>query len=279
MKELLQTLRPGNVDFHLANQIDPKRLPSHIAIIMDGNGRWARERNYPRIMGHRAGVNAVRTVAETCAQMGVEVLTLYAFSVENWKRPRHEVEALWVLLRHYLRRELPTLMKNDIQLSAIGRIESLPETVQAELRRAMEATARNRGMRLNLAINYGGRTEIVDAVNAMIENARLEGNLESLEVTEDAISSHLYTGGLCDPDLLIRTSGEMRVSNFLLWQIAYTELYVTETLWPDFSRTQLLDAVLEYQSRERRFGGVMRSSAPPAEETALLLEEMELPSR
>lgn len=279
MKELLQTLRPGNVDFHLANQIDPKRLPSHIAIIMDGNGRWARERNYPRIMGHRAGVNAVRTVAETCAQMGVEVLTLYAFSVENWKRPRHEVEALWVLLRHYLRRELPTLMKNDIQLSAIGRIESLPETVQAELRRAMEATARNRGMRLNLAINYGGRTEIVDAVNAMIENARLEGNLESLEVTEDAISSHLYTGGLCDPDLLIRTSGEMRVSNFLLWQIAYTELYVTETLWPDFSRTQLLDAVLEYQSRERRFGGVMRSSAPPAEEAALLLEEMELPSR
>lgn len=279
MKELLQTLRPGNVDFHLANQIDPKRLPSHIAIIMDGNGRWARERNYPRIMGHRAGVNAVRSIAETCAQMGVEVLTLYAFSVENWKRPRHEVEALWVLLRHYLKRELPTLMKNDIQLSAIGRIESLPETVQEELRRAMEATARNRGMRLNLAINYGGRTEIVDAVNAMIENARLEGNLESLEVTEDAISSHLYTGGLCDPDLLIRTSGEMRVSNFLLWQIAYTELYVTETLWPDFSRTQLLDAVLEYQSRERRFGGVIRSSAPAAEETALLLEELELPSR
>jgi undecaprenyl diphosphate synthase len=279
MKELLQTLRPGNVDFHLANQIDPKRLPSHIAIIMDGNGRWARERNYPRIMGHRAGVNAVRSVAETCAQMGVEVLTLYAFSVENWKRPRHEIEALWVLLRHYLRRELPTLMKNDIQLSAIGRIESLPETVQQELSRALGATARNRGMRLNLAINYGGRTEIVDAVNAMIENARLEGNLDSLEVTEEAISSHLYTGGLGDPDLLIRTSGEMRVSNFLLWQIAYTELYVTETLWPDFSRTQLLDAVLAYQSRERRFGGVIRSSAPPAEETALLLEELELPSR
>lgn len=279
MKELLQALRPGNLDWQLANQIDPQRLPSHIAIIMDGNGRWARQRNFPRIMGHRAGVNAVRSVAETCAQMGVEVLTLYAFSVENWKRPRHEIEALWVLLRHYLRRELPTLMKNDIQLSAIGRIESLPEAVQDELQRTLEATARNRGMRLNLAINYGGRTEIVDAVNAMIENARLEGNLESLEVTEESISSHLYTSGLCDPDLLIRTSGEMRVSNFLLWQIAYAELYVTETLWPDFSRTELLEAVVSYQSRERRFGGVLRSSAPAAEETALLLEELELPSR
>jgi undecaprenyl diphosphate synthase len=279
MKELLQALRPGNLDWQLANQIDPQRLPSHIAIIMDGNGRWARQRNFPRIMGHRAGVNAVRSVAETCAQMGVEILTLYAFSVENWKRPRHEIEALWVLLRHYLRRELPTLMKNDIQLSAIGRIESLPEAVQDELQRTLEATARNRGMRLNLAINYGGRTEIVDAVNAMIENARLEGNLESLEVTEESISSHLYTSGLCDPDLLIRTSGEMRVSNFLLWQIAYAELYVTETLWPDFSRTELLEAVVSYQSRERRFGGVLRSSAPAAEETALLLEELELPSR
>jgi undecaprenyl diphosphate synthase len=277
MKELLQTLRPGNVDWHLANQIDPKRLPSHIAIIMDGNGRWARERNYPRIMGHRAGVNAVRSVAESCAQMGVEVLTLYAFSVENWKRPRHEVEALWVLLRHYLRRELPTLMKNDIRLSAIGRIDSLPESVQADLRRTVEATARNSGMRLNLAINYGGRTEIVDAVNAILETARVQGNLESFAVTEQAIASHLYTCGMGDPDLLIRTSGEMRLSNFLLWQIAYTELYVTETLWPDFSRTQLLDAVLEYQSRERRFGGVLRPSAPPTEAADLLLEELESP--
>ncbi len=279
MKELLQALTPGELDWQLANQIDPKRLPSHIAVIMDGNGRWARQRSFPRIMGHRAGVNSVRSVAETSAQMGVEVLTLYAFSVENWKRPRHEVEALWVLLRHYLRRELPTLIKNDIQLSAIGRIESLPSAVQDDLQRVVDATARNRGMRLNLAINYGGRTEIVDAVNAMIENARLEGTLDSLEVTEDTLSSHLYTGGLCDPDLLIRTSGEMRVSNFLLWQIAYAELYVTETLWPDFSRTQLLEAVLEYQSRERRFGGVLRSSAPAAEETALLMEELELRSR
>ena len=278
MKELLQALTPGDRDWALASQIDPKRLPSHIAIIMDGNGRWARQRNFARIFGHRAGVNAVRITVETCAQMGVQALTLYAFSVENWKRPRHEVEGLWRLLRYYLKRELPNLMKNDIQLVAIGRIESLPGMVQEELQQVMRATGRNRGMRLNLAINYGGRTELVDAVNAMIDNARLDGTLDSLEVTEKAISSHLYTAGLHDPDLLIRTSGEMRVSNFLLWQIAYAELYVTETLWPDFNRANLLEAILDFQSRERRFGGVIRPSGPSIEETGALLEEMEIPS-
>jgi undecaprenyl diphosphate synthase len=280
MKELLQALTPEEPEWRLAIQIDPKRLPSHIAIIMDGNGRWARQRNFPRILGHRAGVSVVRTTAETCAQMDIETLTLYAFSVENWKRPRHEVEGLWRLLRYYLRRELPTLMKNDIQLVAIGRVESLPTPVQDDLQRVMETTSRNRGMRLNLAINYGGRTEIVDAVNAMIDNARLEGTLDSLEVTEDTIASHLYTSGVRDPDLLIRTSGEMRISNFLLWQIAYSELYVTETLWPDFTRMNLLEAVLDYQNRERRFGGIIRHSpASSIDESEFILEELEVPSR
>jgi undecaprenyl diphosphate synthase len=278
MKELPQALTPGDRDWVLASQIDPKRLPSHIAIIMDGNGRWARQRNFARIFGHRAGVNAVRVTVETCAQMGVQTLTLYAFSVENWKRPRHEVEGLWRLLRYYLKRELNNLMKNDIQLVAIGRIESLPGMVQEDLQHVMRTTERNGGMRLNLAINYGGRTELVDAVNAMIDNARLDGTLDSLEVTEKAISSHLYTAGLHDPDLLIRTSGEMRVSNFLLWQIAYAELYVTETLWPDFNRANLLEAILDFQNRERRFGGVIRPSGPPMEETQILLEELEIPS-
>ena len=275
MKELLQALSPGERDWQIATRLDPKRIPAHIAIIMDGNGRWARQRNYPRIMGHKAGVAPVRMVAETCAQLGLEALTLYAFSVENWKRPRHEVEGLWRLLRFYLRRELPTLMRNDIQLMAIGRLESLPGAVQDELQAVMDKTARNRGMRLNLAINYGGRTELVDAVNAMLDNARLEGNLDSLEITEESISAHLYTTGLKDPDLLIRTSGEMRVSNFLLWQIAYAELYVTGTLWPDFTRSELLEAISDFQNRDRRFGGLTLTSPAPIEGSPLLLEEEE----
>lgn len=268
MKELLRLLKPGEHDWRLATQFDPKRLPGHIAVIMDGNGRWARQRNYPRLMGHKAGIASVRMAVETCAQLGIEALTLYAFSVENWKRPRQEVDGLWRLLRIYLRRELDSLMRNDIQLVAIGRLESLPTPVQEELQSVMRRTAQNRGMRLNLAINYGGRTELIDAVNAIVENARNEGNLGALEFTEDAISSHLYTAGLRDPDLLIRTSGEMRISNFLLWQIAYAELYVTEKLWPDFSRTDLLGAILDYQQRERRFGGlahhIQLASDPPA---------------
>jgi undecaprenyl diphosphate synthase len=280
MKELLESLSPGDQEWRLAMQLDPKRLPAHVAVIMDGNGRWARQRNFPRILGHKAGIDPVRTVVETCARLGLEALTLYAFSVENWKRPRHEIEGLWRLLRIYLRREVADLMRNEIQLSAIGRLESLPAAVQAELHDVMNKTAQNRGMRLNLAINYGGRTELVDAVNSMIENARNEGNLESLEITEEAISAHLYTAGLKDPDLLIRTSGEMRLSNFLLWQIAYSELYVTETLWPDFSRQELLEAILDYQNRERRFGGLARNAAMPLEGSSFILEEevLELPT-
>jgi undecaprenyl diphosphate synthase len=277
MKEFLQTLSPGDREWRLAARLDPKRLPAHIAIIMDGNGRWAGQRNYPRILGHKAGINSVRTAVEACAQIGIEALTLYAFSVENWKRPRHEVEGLWRLLRYYLRRELPSLMRNDVQLAAIGRIESLPDSAQAELRNAIQKTASNRGMRLNLAINYGGRTELVDAVNAMLDNARLEGNLDALEITEESIASHLYTAGLKDPDLLIRTSGEMRISNFLLWQIAYAELYVTDTLWPDFGRTDLLEAIAEYQNRDRRFGGLTRNAAALDTATILMEEELELP--
>jgi undecaprenyl diphosphate synthase len=277
MKEFMQVLSPGDRDWRLATRLDPKRLPAHIAIIMDGNGRWARQRNFPRILGHKAGINSVRTVVEACAQLGIEALTLYAFSVENWKRPRHEIEGLWRLLRYYLRRELPSLMRNDIQLVAIGRIESLPAAAQEELQNAIEKTSSNRGMRLNLAVNYGGRTELVDAVNAILDNARLEGNLDAIEITEEAISEHLYTAGLKDPDLLIRTSGEMRLSNFLLWQIAYSELYVTETLWPDFARTDLLEAITEYQNRDRRFGGLPRTATPIETSTLLLGEELELP--
>jgi undecaprenyl diphosphate synthase len=279
MKELLQALGPGERDWEIATQLDAKRIPAHIAIIMDGNGRWARQRNYPRIMGHKAGVDPVRRVVETCAQLGVEALTLYAFSVENWKRPRHEIEGLWRLLGIYLRRELPNLMRNDIQLVAIGRLESLPAPVQAELQAVMRETAQNRGMRLNLAINYGGRTELVDAVNSMLENAKAEGSLEALEITEEGIAEHLYTAGLKDLDLLIRTSGEMRISNFLLWQIAYAELYVTETLWPDFTRAKLLEAIFDFQNRERRFGGLVRASTPSVDASTLLLEQnaLELP--
>ena len=273
MKQLLDSLTPGSREWRVASQLDPNRLPAHVAIIMDGNGRWARQRNYPRILGHKAGIESVRPTVETCAHLRLEALTLYAFSVENWKRPRHEIEGLWRLLRVYLRRELATLMKHDIQLCAIGRLESLPGSVQAELQSVMDRTSQNRGMRLNLAINYGGRTELVDAINAMLENAKHEGNLSSLEITEEAIAAHLYTAGVKDPDLLIRTSGEMRISNFLLWQIAYAELYVTETLWPDFGSWELLEAISDYQSRERRFGGLARNAAPPLESPAEALDD------
>jgi undecaprenyl diphosphate synthase len=257
----------------LALLLDPVRIPRHVAIIMDGNGRWANRRGLPRIAGHRAGVNPVRDCVETCAQMGVEALTLYAFSVENWKRPRTEVDTLWRLLRYYLRRELPELNKNDVVLRVLGRLDALPAKVREEIDYAEERTRRNRGMRLNLAINYSGRAEILDAVNAVLDQARLAGNLDTLRLDEESISSNLYTSDLPDPDLLIRTSGEMRVSNFLLWQIAYAELYVTETLWPDFNRSELMRAFLDFQKRERRFGGLGMKPAPPPAEPAVAEDE------
>jgi undecaprenyl diphosphate synthase len=256
MKDLFDVLKPGSEDWALAKTVDPDRLPAHIAIIMDGNGRWARRRNMPRAAGHRAGVEPVRIAVETCSRLGLQALTLYAFSVENWKRPRAEVDMLWRLLRLYLHRELPEIMRNGVRFTCMGRLDGLPDQVRQEIEIAIDATARNRGMRLNVAINYSGRAELVDAVNAIVEDARLEGRLRDLRIDEAAIASHLYTAGLPDPDLLIRTSGEMRVSNFLLWQIAYAELYVTDTLWPDFRRADLLHAILDYQKRDRRFGGL-----------------------
>lgn len=256
MKDLFEVLKPGSKDWALAESVDRDRLPAHIAIIMDGNGRWARRRGLPRAAGHKAGVEPVRIAVETSSRIGIQALTLYAFSVENWKRPRTEVEYLWRLLSIYLRRELPEIMRHGIRFTCMGRLDGLPLQVRRELENAIEATANNTGMRLNVAINYSGRAELVDAINAIMDDARLEGRLGDLHIDEDTIASRLYTAGLPDPDLLIRTSGEMRISNFLLWQIAYAELYVTDTLWPDFRRADLLHAILEYQKRDRRFGGL-----------------------
>ncbi|HTR35917.1 MAG TPA: isoprenyl transferase [Bryobacteraceae bacterium] len=256
MKALFEVLKPASKDWMLASSIEPERLPAHIAIIMDGNGRWARRRNLPRVAGHKVGMESVRVTVETCNRLGIQALTLYAFSAENWKRPRAEVDTLWRLMRLYLRRELPEILGNGIRLTSMGRLDGLPFQVREELESAIEATANNTGMRLNVALNYSGRAELVDALNAIIEDARLEGRLRDLRVDEQAVARRLYTAGLPDPDLLIRTSGEMRISNFLLWQIAYAELYVTDTLWPDFRRTDLLHAILDYQKRDRRYGGL-----------------------
>jgi len=255
MQALFESLPAGHPDEALARTLNSERLPAHIAIIMDGNGRWARRRGQLRVAGHKAGMRPVRTVIEVCSQMGIRALTLYAFSIENWKRPRTEVEMLWRLLRTYLRLELPEMMRQQIRMNAIGRLDALPSQVHAELLEVLEETSANRGLQVNLAINYGGRAELVDAVKALAEKAR-RGEMTAESIDEAAISAHLYTAGIPDPDLLIRTSGEMRVSNFLLWQIAYAELYVTETLWPDFTRADLLRAILDYQKRDRRFGGL-----------------------
>jgi undecaprenyl diphosphate synthase len=243
----------------MALALDPARIPAHIAIIMDGNGRWARRRGLPRIAGHKVGVSTVRSVVEDCANLGVKALTLYAFSAENWKRPRAEVDMLWRLLRYYLRHELEDLQRNNIRLQSSGHVEALPEVAYEELMAVERATARNQGMRLNLAINYSARIDIVDAVNTVLDEARIEGRLNDLVIDEKMISRRLSTAGLPEPDLLIRTSGEMRISNFLLWQIAYAELYVTDTLWPDFNRAELLRAILDFQGRDRRFGGLSGS--------------------
>src|SRR5437764_2354498 len=228
MKALLESLQPGK-DWDLAQAIDPARLPAHIAIIMDGNGRWAGRRRLPRVAGHKAGIGPVRSTVETCARLGVKALTLYAFSLENWKRPRAEVETLWRLLRYYLKQELPDLQKNDSRLQAIGRLDALPAPVRRELDSAIDATSQNRGLLVNLAINYGGRAEIVDAINSILDMARLEGSLDSLRLDEDLIATSLYTASSPDPDLLIRPSGELRMRNFVRWQIPYAELFVPGT--------------------------------------------------
>jgi undecaprenyl diphosphate synthase len=238
-------------------RLNPDRLPKHIAIIMDGNGRWARRRHLPRVAGHRAGVAAVRSTVETAARIGIPALTLYAFSEENWKkRPRTEVNFLMRLLQRYLRQELPTLNRNNIRLDYIGRQRELAPDVQERMQWAREATADNTGMVLSLALNYSARSELVDAFNSLVQAAARNGGIAHLHVDEEAISRNLYTRHLPDPDLVVRTSGEMRLSNFLLWQLAYAEIFVTDTLWPDFRGVHLLEAIAEYQKRERRYGGL-----------------------
>lgn len=243
-------------DADLQAQIDLKRLPRHIAVIMDGNGRWARKRHLPRIAGHRAGIRAVRQVVESCARLGVPCLTLYAFSVENWKRPRTEVKLLMGLLREYLKKEIAELNQNNIQFGAIGRIGSLPKQVQHDLQETIQKTQANSGLRLTLALNYGGRAELIDAVRSIASQLKQNQTLDPESITEQTLSQHLYTHDLPDPDLLIRTSGEMRLSNFLLWQVAYCEIWVTDILWPDFTERELFEAVIDFQRRERRYGGL-----------------------
>lgn len=242
--------QPGGREDRLLSRLRPDKLPQHIAAIMDGNGRWAKQRHLPRVAGHQAGAEAVRATIETCARLGIRYLTLYAFSAENWKRPASEVSTLMELLGEYLEKELPTLQKNDIVFKPIGRIDQLPQSVWVQLQQVEERTRGGRGMTLIVALNYSGRLELVDAMNRLLERGA------KAPVGEADIEAHLYAPGIPDPDLLIRTSGEMRVSNFLLWQIAYSEIYVTHVLWPDFREANLLEALLEYQRRERRYGGI-----------------------
>ena len=230
-------------------------LPTHVAVIMDGNGRWAKQRGLPRVEGHRNGVESVRAVVRAAGEVGIKYLTLYAFSVENWNRPQDEVDALMKYLVHYLKTETPELNKNNVRLEVIGQIYRLPEFVQEQLEKTKAALAKNNGLTLILALSYGGRTEIVEAVRSIAAKAH-KGALDPAEISEQIISQHLYTKNIPDPDLLIRTSGEMRVSNFLLWQISYAELVVTPTLWPDFRQAQFFDALEEYARRDRRFGAV-----------------------
>jgi len=292
----------------LLQQLDLSRMPRHVAVIMDGNGRWAQRRHLPRIAGHRYGTKTARTTIETCARLNIEALTLYAFSVENWRRPKVETDFLMQLLREYIRKEMPLIQRNNIRMRFLGRIDELPLGVQKDVREATEQTAANTGMCLCIAFNYGGRAEIVDAMNAILaqragngsdghavakrngqvsakardydetkrrlpedndaanQHKPANGNGHFQRITEDEVSSYLYTEGLPDPDLLIRTSGEMRVSNFLLWQIAYAEMYVSETLWPDFNRARLLEALVEFQKRERRYGGLQQPNSSPNSE-------------
>ncbi len=261
----LQATVPAGLDAKEAEvyrRLDPERLPKHIAIIMDGNGRWARKRHLPRVAGHRAGVTSVRYTVECASRIGIPSLTLYAFSEENWKRrPKAEVDFLMKLLARYLKQEVPTLHKNNVRLQYIGRLHELPASVQEKMEWARQELSSNSGMLLTLALNYSARSEIVDAFQSMVNAATRNGGIEHLQVDEDVISKHLYTSHLPDPDLVIRTSGEMRLSNFLLWQLAYAEIYVTPTLWPEFRGAHLLEGIADYQKRDRRYGGLNESSS------------------
>jgi undecaprenyl diphosphate synthase len=255
LKEFEDVVESGSRDEFLLRQIDPGRLPSHVAIIMDGNGRWAARRHQPRVAGHRAGAEAVRATVETSARLGISYLTLYAFSTENWSRPAQEVSMLMSLLERAIVNELPELMERNVRLRVIGRREGVPAPVARGIDRVVQATADNTGLGLFMAFNYGGRDELLDAFRQLARRVAA-GELTPEAISEEHVSRELYTRDVPDPDLLIRTSGEMRVSNFLLWQIAYTELWVTSTLWPDFGAADLYRAVADFQGRTRRFGGV-----------------------
>jgi undecaprenyl diphosphate synthase len=251
LDDILSVVPSGSPEEALARQVDFDRLPRHIAVIMDGNGRWAAQRHLPRVEGHRAGIESVRDIVESSARLGIGVLTLYAFSLENWKRPATEVSTLMSLLKRYLRLELNTLLRNNIRFNVIGRDDELSPDIRSELQAAEAKTAGNKGMLFNIALNYGGRAEIVEAARQILASGMRPEDLD-----EQRFGTFLYTAGQPDPDLLIRTSGEMRVSNFLLWQIAYAEIWVTDTLWPDFRKLHLLEAILAYQKRDRRYGGI-----------------------
>ncbi|MDQ1330077.1 MAG: Isoprenyl transferase [Thermodesulfobacteriota bacterium] len=239
----------------VTDRLDVSKLPGHVAIIMDGNGRWAEKRLMNRIKGHQAGAEAVRSIVRTCREIGIPVLTLYAFSTENWQRPEIEVATLMSLLKKFLDSERNEMIENNIRLNAIGQIEKLPEDVRVALQRTIDVTGKNKGMLLNLALSYGGRAEIVDMVKSIAGKA-IDGKMEPYSITPEIVADHLYTRGMPDPDLLIRTSGEMRISNFLLWQIAYAEIFITDTLWPDFGKEEFIKILIDFQNRERRFGNV-----------------------
>jgi undecaprenyl diphosphate synthase len=254
-KHFKEVIKPRSMEAGLLALLDPARIPQHVAVIMDGNGRWAAQRGKPRIFGHRAGAESVRSVVDSAARLGVKALTLYAFSTENWKRPEDEINALMRMLIRYLNSELEKVHKQGVRFQAIGRLEALSPKVRKEIMRAMELTKNNKKMTLSVALNYGGRAEIVDACRAAAEKILKNGG-DPEKITEETIAENLYTRGLPEVDLLIRTSGEFRISNFLLWQLAYSEIYVTQTLFPDFRLKNFLEAVIDYQGRERRFGGI-----------------------
>ena len=255
IENFAKVIKPKSEEAELLAQIDFARLPNHIAIIMDGNGRWAKQRGKPRIFGHREGAESVRSILDTCARLQIKAVTLYAFSTENWKRPEDEVSGLMQMLKLYLKKELRTVHKNNIRFQAIGKIEGLSADLQKQIASAMEFTRENTGTILSVALNYGGRAEIVEAAKKAVQKLIEQG--KSLErLSEEDIEANLYTANLPEVDLMIRTSGEFRISNFLLWQLAYSEIYVTPTLFPDFRRAEIFKAILDFQKRERRFGGV-----------------------
>jgi len=272
--DLSKLAEPGSPEELLVRRLDLERLPRHVAVIMDGNGRWAQARGLPRVEGHRAGVEAVRDTVEAAGRLEIEALTLYAFSVENWKRPRFEVWTLMNLLKEYVRRDLDKLVEHGVKLTVLGRWRELDPSVVRELERAVEATAGGERMRLNIALNYSGRCEIVDACRRIVADWAAG---KPADIDEETIGEYLYTSGLPDPDLLIRTSGELRVSNFLLWQIAYSEIWFTDTVWPDFRRGDLFQGILDYQRRERRFGAI-HAGAAAAERAAGGRAGMERPA-